>query len=147
MLPQQSDTDKPTNQADSDTDKAGNDEHQQERLRGNARDKTTNPANCRRYKRRNVRENICQKNTSLLWHMRTKTGKALHALQALNQADSDADETDNDESQNQRIVNDSADKRANPRDSGRNERSDIAKDGCNSGRGFSGINNLPSYLN
>lgn len=147
MLPRQSNTDKPTNQADSDTDKAGNDEHQQKRMGSDAGNKTSNPANSRRYERRNTSKNICQKNTSFLWHMKTKTEKALHALQALDQANRNADETDNDESQNQRIVNDSADERANPRNSRRDERSDIAEDGCNSGRRFSGINNLPSYLN
>lgn len=147
MLPRQSNTDKPTNQTDSDTDKAGNDEHQQKRLGSDAGNKTSNPANSRRYKRRNVRENIRQKNTSFLWRMRTKTEKALHALEALNKADGNADETDNDESQNQRIVNDGADKRANPRDGRRDERSDIAEDGCNSGSRCAGINNLPSCWN
>lgn len=78
--------------------------------------------------------------------MRTKTEKALHAFQALNQANSDTNETDNDESQNQRIIDDSTDKRPDPRDGRRDERTNIAKDGCDSSRRF-GINNLLSYLN
>lgn len=55
-----SDANKPTNQADGDTDKAGNDEHQQKRVRGDARNEITDPANGRRYKRRNVRKNFSQ---------------------------------------------------------------------------------------
>lgn len=142
-----SDANKPTNQADGDTDKAGNDEHQQKRVRSDARNEITNPANGRRNERRNVRENIRQKNTSFLWRRSARAGKTLHALQALDKTDSDTDETDNDESQNQRIIDDGADKRANPRNSGRNERSDIAEDGCNSGSRCAGFNNLPSCLN
>lgn len=142
-----SDANKTANQADGNTDKAGNHEHQQKRLGSDAGNKTSNPANSRRYKRRNVRENIRQKNTSFLWRMRTKTERALHAFQTLDKADGDADETDNDESQNQRIIDDGADKRTNPRDSGRDERSDIAEDGCNSSSRSAGINNLPSCWN
>jgi hypothetical protein len=80
--------------------------------------------------------------------MRTKTERALHALQALDKADGDADKANNDKSQNKRIVNDSADKRANPRDSRRDESADVAEDGRNSaGSRRSGISNLPSCLN
>lgn len=55
-----SNANKPTNQADGDTDKAGNDEHQQKRVRSDARNEITNPANGRRDKRRHVRKNISQ---------------------------------------------------------------------------------------
>lgn len=66
MLPLQSDTNKTTNKSDSNTDKAGNDEHKKKRVGSDARNKTTNPANSRRNKRSYIRENICQKNTSFL---------------------------------------------------------------------------------
>lgn len=74
------------------------------------------------------------------------TYSRLNALEALNQADSNADKTDNDKRQNQRVIDDSADKRADPRDSGRDERTDIPKDGSN-GSGGRGIKDLPSYWN
>lgn len=74
------------------------------------------------------------------------TDSRLNALEALDKADSDTDKTDNDERQNERVIDDSTDERADPRNSGRNERTDIPKDGCN-GSGRRGIKDLPSYWN
>lgn len=61
-----SDANKPTNQADGNTDKAGNDEHQQKRVRGDTLNEITDPANSRRDERRNIRENFSQKITPIL---------------------------------------------------------------------------------
>ena len=73
--------------------------------------------------------------------------RELRILQTLDQTNSQTDKADNNKGQNKRIIDDGADKRTDPRDSGRNESSDITKNSCNGGSRFSGINNLPSYLN
>lgn len=74
-----------------------------------------------------------------------KTEKTLSVLKTLDQTDSEADKTNNNKSQNQRIIDNSTDKRANPRNSGRNKRTNIGENSSNGSSRFGSINNLPSY--
>lgn len=115
-----SNLDQPLNETNTKADKTRNDEQQQKRLSGNSGTKRGNPRHSGVDEGSHSVENISHRNTPL------------DLDQSLNETDTEADKGHNDKGQNKRIIGDSTNKRANPRNRRGNKGRNIAKNSSNS---------------
>ena len=107
------------NEADTEANKSNDDEHKQKRLTGDAIYKKVNPRNSLSDKACHITENIGHRNTTLQMN------------ETANQADTETDESDDDEHEDKRIAGNSTDKGANPRHSRGYKSSYVTQQGCN----------------
>ena len=98
----ESDPDETLDEADTKTNKRSDNEHLQQRLSNDAINERTNPANSSGNEGGNVGEDSRHRKTSL------------HADETLNKADTETNKGNDNESLNQRIGSDSADKGTDP---------------------------------
>lgn len=109
-------TDEPLDQANAKANKAGNDKQQQQRLSGDRTDKRVNPADSGSYQRSNRGNNLSHENTPL------------QTSEPLNQANTETDKANDNKHENQRIVGNGTNKRANPSDRSGDKRTNIVND-------------------
>ena len=109
-------TDEPLNQTDTKTNKAGDNEHQQQGLTSDSTNKRIDPTDSGSNKRSHRRNDFRQDNPSL------------QTNEPFNQADAKTDKTDNHKHENQRIIGNGTNKGTNPRDGTSDKRTDIVND-------------------
>lgn len=112
----ESDPDKTLDETDTKTNKGSDDEHLQQRLSDDAINERTNPANSSGNERSYVGEDSSHRKTPL------------HTDETLNEADTETDKGNDNESLNQRIGSDSTDKGTDPSHGRRDHATRIGKD-------------------
>lgn len=127
----ESDPDKTLDKADTKTNKGSDNEHLQQGLSNDAINERTNPADSSGNKRGYVGENSRHRKTPL------------HADEALNEANTETNKGNDDESLNQRIGSDSTDKRTDPSHGRSNHATRIGED---SGKGTSSRSSRAYHL-
>ena len=124
---EKSQTNEAPNQTDAEADESDDHEHQQKRLTSDTGAKRSHPANSLSDKSCHIGQQSCHSHGST----------PLQPDKPTNQANAEADESDDHESENQRIRGNGTNKGANPLDSLSDERSHIGQNSSDSNGSFS----------